>query len=167
MSLRNSLVWALALMPASAFASDGLDSGDTAWMLTATALVLFMTLPGLALFYSGLVRNRNVLSVMMQCFAIGCAASLVWVIAGYTLTFGEGALLGGLTGGLGKAFLAGVGADSMSGTIPETVFVMFQMTFAIITPALIVGAFAERIRFSSMLLFCMLWLLLVYVPVAH
>jgi Amt family ammonium transporter len=136
-------------------------------MLTATALVLFMTLPGLALFYSGLVRNRNVLSVMMQCFAIGCAASLVWVIAGYTLTFGEGALLGGLTGGLGKAFLAGVGADSMSGTIPETVFVMFQMTFAIITPALIVGAFAERIRFSSMLLFCMLWLLLVYVPVAH
>ena len=167
MNLRNSLVGILALMPASALASDGLDSGDTAWMLTSTALVLFMTLPGLALFYSGLVRNRNVLSVMMQCFAIGCAASLVWVIAGYTLTFGEGALLGGLTGGLGKAFLTGVGADSMSGTIPETVFVMFQMTFAIITPALIVGAFAERIRFSSMLLFCMLWLLLVYVPVAH
>ena len=154
-------------MPVSASASDGLDSGDTAWMLTSTALVLFMTLPGLALFYSGLVRNRNVLSVMMQCFAIGCCASLVWVIAGYTLTFGDGELLGGLTGGLGKAFLAGVGADSVSGTIPETVFVMFQMTFAIITPALIVGAFAERIRFSSMLLFCMLWLLLVYVPVAH
>ncbi len=154
-------------MPASVVASEGLDSGDTAWMLTATALVLFMTLPGLALFYSGLVRNRNVLSVMMQCFAIGCAASLVWVIAGYTLTFGDGALLGGLTGGLDKAFLAGVGADSVVGTIPETVFVMFQMTFAIITPALIVGAFAERIRFSSMLLFCMLWLLLVYVPVAH
>ena len=167
MNFRNSVASIIALMPASALASDALDSGDTAWMLTSTALVLFMTLPGLALFYSGLVRNRNVLSVMMQCFAIGCAASLVWVIAGYTLTFGEGALLGGLTGGLGKAFLAGVGADSMSGTIPETVFIMFQMTFAIITPALIVGAFAERIRFSSMLLFCMLWLLLVYVPVAH
>ena len=167
MNLRNSLICILPLMPASVVASEGLDSGDTAWMLTATALVLFMTLPGLALFYSGLVRNRNVLSVMMQCFAIGCAASLVWVIAGYTLTFGDGALLGGLTGGLGKAFLAGVGADSVVGTIPETVFVMFQMTFAIITPALIVGAFAERIRFSSMLLFCMLWLLLVYVPVAH
>ncbi len=167
MNLRNNLLFSLALMPAPALATDGLDSGDTAWMLTATALVLFMTLPGLALFYSGLVRNRNVLSVMMQCFAIGCAASLVWVIVGYTLTFGDGALLGGLTGGLGKAFLAGVGADSMSGTIPETVFIMFQMTFAIITPALIVGAFAERIRFSSMLLFCMLWLLLVYVPVAH
>ena len=167
MNFRNSVASIIALMPASALASDALDSGDTAWMLTSTALVLFMTLPGLALFYSGLVRNRNVLSVMMQCFSIGCAASLVWVIAGYTLTFGEGALLGGLTGGLGKAFLAGVGADSMSGTIPETVFIMFQMTFAIITPALIVGAFAERIRFSSMLLFCMLWLLLVYVPVAH
>ena len=167
MNLRSSLISILAFFPASALAMDGIDSGDTAWMLTSTALVLFMTLPGLALFYSGLVRNRNVLSVMMQCFAIGCAASLVWVIAGYTLTFGDGALLGGLTGGLGKAFLSGVGADSVSGTIPETVFVMFQMTFAIITPALIVGAFAERIRFSSMLLFCMLWLLLVYVPVAH
>jgi len=166
MNLKKILVLMFALLPASALA-DGIDSGDTAWMLTSTALVLFMTLPGLALFYSGLVRNRNVLSVMMQCFAIACAASLVWVIAGYTLTFGDGALLGGLTGGMGKAFLAGVAADSVSGTIPESVFVMFQMTFAIITPALIVGAFAERIRFSSMLLFCMLWLLLVYVPVAH
>ncbi|MFQ6006206.1 MAG: ammonium transporter [Woeseia sp.] len=155
------------LIPASAPASGGIDSGDTAWMLTSTALVLFMTLPGLALFYSGLVRNRNVLSVMMQCFSIGCAASLLWVIAGYTLSFGDGQLLGGLTAGLGKAFLKGVGTDSVSGTIPETVFVMFQMTFAIITPALIVGAFAERIRFSSMLVFCMLWLLFVYVPVAH
>ncbi len=167
MKIRKFLICCLPLIPASAIASEGIDSGDTAWMLTATALVLFMTLPGLVLFYSGLVRNRNVLSVMMQCFAIGCAASLVWVIAGYTLAFGDGSLLGGLTGGLGKAFLAGVGPDSVSGTIPETVFVMFQMTFAIITPALIVGAFAERIRFSSMLLFCMLWLLCVYVPVAH
>jgi Amt family ammonium transporter len=157
----------LILLPGLSFAADGLDSGDTAWMLTATALVLFMTLPGLALFYSGLVRNRNVLSVMMQCFAIACAASLLWVIAGYSLTFGEGSLFGGLTGGLGRAFLSGVTTDSMSGTIPETVFVMFQMTFAIITPALIVGAFAERMRFSAMLLFCLLWLLLVYVPVAH
>lgn len=167
MKFRASLVLMSAFFPVSALAADGLDSGDTAWMLTSTVLVLFMTLPGLALFYSGLVRNRNVLSVMMQCFAIACAASLVWVIAGYTLAFGDGALLGGLTGGLGKAFLAGVRADSVTGTIPETVFVMFQMTFAIITPALIVGAFAERIRFSAMLMFCMLWLLLVYVPVAH
>jgi len=157
----------LTFMPAVSFAADGLDSGDTAWMLTSTALVLFMTLPGLALFYSGLVGNRNVLSVMMQCFAIACAASLLWVVVGYTLTFGQGSMFGGLTGGLGQSFLSGVTADSMSGTIPETVFVMFQMTFAIITPALIVGAFAERIRFSAMLLFCMLWLLLVYVPVAH
>ncbi|MDH3350604.1 MAG: ammonium transporter [Gammaproteobacteria bacterium] len=155
------------LVPGLTFAADGLDSGDTAWMLTATALVLFMTLPGLALFYSGLVRNRNVLSVMMQCFTIACAASLLWVIAGYSLIFGEGSLFGGLTGGLDQAFLSGVTSDSLSGTIPETVFVMFQMTFAIITPALIVGAFAERIRFSAMLLFCLLWLMLVYVPVAH
>jgi Amt family ammonium transporter len=167
MKLRNCVISMSALLPASALASDGLDSGDTAWMLTSTALVLFMTLPGLALFYSGLVRNRNVLSVMMQCFAIACAASLLWIIAGYTLAFGDGQILGGLAGGLGKSFLAGVTADSVSGTIPETVFVMFQMTFAIITPALIVGAFAERIRFSAMLMFCMLWLLLVYVPVAH
>ncbi|MDH3434469.1 MAG: ammonia channel protein, partial [Gammaproteobacteria bacterium] len=127
------------LVPGLTFAADGLDSGDTAWMLTATALVLFMTLPGLALFYSGLVRNRNVLSVMMQCFTIACAASLLWVIAGYSLIFGEGSLFGGLTGGLDQAFLSGVTSDSLSGTIPETVFVMFQMTFAIITPALIVG----------------------------
>ncbi len=157
----------MLLLPCSAWASGDIDSGDTAWMLTATALVLFMTLPGLALFYSGLVRNRNVLSVMMQCFAIACAASIIWVLVGYTMTFGEGSFLGGLTGGFGKTFLAGVSADSTSGTIPETVFVMFQMTFAIITPALIVGAFAERIRFAPMLLFSMAWLLLVYVPVAH
>jgi len=163
----TSTILMLTFMPAVSFAADGLDSGDTAWMLTSTALVLFMTLPGLALFYSGLVGNRNVLSVMMQCFAIACAASLLWVVVGYTLTFGQGSMFGGLTGGLGQSFLSGVTADSMSGTIPETVFVMFQMTFAIITPALIVGAFAERIRFSAMLLFCMLWLLLVYVPVAH
>ncbi len=157
----------LCLLPAAVLAADSLDSGDTAWMLTSTVLVLFMTLPGLALFYSGLVRNRNVLSVLMQCFAIACSASLVWVVAGYTLTFGEGSTLGGLYGGGGKMLLSGVSADSLSGTIPETVFIMFQMTFAIITPALIIGGFAERIRFSSMLLFSMLWLLFVYVPVAH
>lgn len=167
MSLLVKAIFLLMALPGAAFAADGLDTGDTAWMLTSTALVLFMTLPGLALFYSGLVGNRNVLSVMMQCFAIACGASVLWMIVGYTLTFGEGSMFGGLTAGLGQSFLAGVTTESMSGTIPETVFVMFQMTFAIITPALIVGAFAERIRFSAMLLFCMLWLLLVYVPVAH
>jgi Amt family ammonium transporter len=167
MKVARSFLFFAALLPVPALAVDGLDTGDTAWMLTATALVLFMTLPGLALFYSGLVRNRNVLSVMMQCFAIACGASLVWVIAGYTLTFGEGATLGGLFGGLDSLFLAGLTTDSMSGSIPETVFVMFQMTFAIITPALVVGGFAERVRFAPMFLFSMLWLLLVYVPVAH
>ncbi len=166
-TFRKNILAIALFLPGLAFADNGLDSGDTAWMLTATALVLFMTLPGLALFYSGLVRTRNVLSVMMQCFAIACGASLIWVIAGYSLTFGEGSLLGGLSGGLGKSFLSGVTVDSMSGTIPESVFVMFQMTFAIITPALIVGAFAERTRFAPMFIFSMLWLVLVYVPVAH
>jgi Amt family ammonium transporter len=163
----TSALLLIILLPVTAFGADGLDSGDTAWILTSTALVLFMTLPGLALFYSGLVGNRNVLSVMMQCFAIACGASLLWVVAGYSQVFGEGTLFGGITGGLGQAFLAGITTESMSGTIPETVFVMFQMTFAIITPALIVGAFAERMRFSAMLLFCLTWLMLVYVPVAH
>ncbi len=150
-----------------AHAEAGLDSGDTAWMLTATALVLFMTLPGLALFYSGLVRSRNVLSVLMQCFAIACLASVLWVLIGYTLTFGEGGALPGLIGGLEKALLAGVGPDSLTGSIPETVFLMFQLTFAVITPALVVGAFAERMRFVAMCWFSALWLLLVYVPIAH
>ncbi|NCF51148.1 ammonium transporter [Gammaproteobacteria bacterium] len=167
MNIRTNFLLLAVLLPGSARAAGELDSGDTAWMLTSTALVLFMTLPGLALFYSGLVRNRNVLSVMMQCFAIACAASVLWVLVGYTLVFGDGSSLGGLTGGFGKALLAGVAADSVSGTIPETVFVMFQMTFAIITPALIVGAFAERVRFAPMLVFSLAWLLLVYVPVAH
>jgi Amt family ammonium transporter len=167
MTFRKNILAITVFLPGLAFADNGLDSGDTAWMLTATALVLFMTLPGLALFYSGLVRTRNVLSVMMQCFAIACGASLVWVIAGYSLAFGEGSLLGGVFGGLGKSFLSGVTVDSMSGTIPESVFIMFQMTFAIITPALIIGAFAERTRFAPMFVFSMLWLLLVYVPVAH
>ena len=151
------------LLPTLAVA-DELDKGDTAWILTSTALVLFMTLPGLALFYGGLVRTRNVLSVLMQCFAIACMVTVLWVICGYGMAFG--ATAGGFVGG-GGLFLAGVSADSMSGTIPETVFVMFQLTFAIITPALIVGGFAERMRFTAMMLFSGLWLLLVYIPIAH
>ena len=157
------LTFLLIVIPTAAFAA-GVDSGDTAWMLTATALVLFMTLPGLALFYGGLVGTKNVLSVLMQCFAIACMVSLLWVSIGYSLAFaGDGSVVGGL----GKLFLSGVGIDAVKGTMPETVFVMFQMTFAIITPALVVGAFAERMRFSSMLLFTALWLLLVYAPVTH
>lgn len=157
------LIFLLIVVPTAAVAAE-VDSGDTAWMLTATALVLFMTLPGLALFYGGLVGTKNVLSVLMQCFAIACMASLLWVCIGYSLAFvGDGSVIGGF----GKLFLSGVGIDAVNGTIPETVFVMFQMTFAIITPALVVGAFAERMRFSSMLLFTALWLLLVYVPVTH
>jgi Amt family ammonium transporter len=158
-----SLVW-----PAIA-SSQTIDSGDTAWMLTSTALVLFMTLPGLALFYAGLVRRRNVLSVLMQCFAIACVMSVLWVVCGYSLAFGE-STAGGLVGGLSLAWLNGISFDTPSNilpTIPSTVFVMFQMTFAIITPALIVGAFAERMRFSAMLLFTSLWMLIVYAPVAH
>jgi|ETNmetMinimDraft_12_1059888.scaffolds.fasta_scaffold00154_27 Amt family ammonium transporter len=141
-----------------------LDTGDTAWMLTSTVLVLFMTIPGLSLFYAGLVRTKNVLSVMMQCFAITSLMTVLWVLFGYSIAFGEG---GALWGGLGKAFLKGVGVDSLSGTIPETVFVCFQMTFAIITPALIVGAFAERMKFSAVMLFMGLWVLIVYAPVCH
>ena len=118
-----------------------LDSGDTAWMITATALVLFMTIPGLALFYGGLVRAKNILSVLMQCFTITALMTILWVVAGYTISFGEG---GAFMGGFGKAFLNGVGPDALSGTIPEILFAMFQLTFAIITPALIIGAFAER-----------------------
>jgi Amt family ammonium transporter len=141
-----------------------LDSGDTAWMLTSTALVLFMTIPGLSLFYAGMVRAKNVLSVMMQCFAITCLITVLWVIYVYSIAFGgDGTYIGGLS----KAFMAGVGVDTMSGSIPETVFSMFQLTFAVITPALIVGAFAERMKFSSMLVFMTLWVTIVYGPVAH
>jgi Amt family ammonium transporter len=154
----------LALLPGAALA-EGLDSGDTAWMLTSTVLVLFMTLPGLALFYGGLVRTKNVLSVLMQCFAIACMASILWVIVGYTMAFGPDG--SAWLGGFGKLFLNGVTKDSLSGTYPETVFVMFQMTFAIVTPALIIGGFAERMRFSAMMVFSALWLLLVYAPVTY
>jgi Amt family ammonium transporter len=152
------------LLPGVAMA-DSLDTGDTAWMLTATALVLFMTLPGLALFYGGLVRTKNVLSVLMQCFAIACMASILWVLVGYTMAFGPDG--SPWLGGFGKALLNGVSKDSLSGTFPETVFIMFQMTFAIITPALIIGGFAERMRFSAMMVFSALWLLLVYAPVTY
>jgi ammonium transporter, Amt family len=144
-----------------------LDAANTAWMITASVLVLLMTLPGLALFYAGLVRAKNVLSVLMQCFAITCVVTLAWVVAGYSLAFGDGGTLNGWYGGWDKSFLAGVAVASLKGSIPETVFAMFQMTFAIITPALVVGAYAERVKFSGMLLFSLLWLILVYCPVAH
>ncbi|MDA8851841.1 ammonium transporter [Hyphomicrobiales bacterium] len=141
-----------------------LDTGNTAWILTSTALVLFMTLPGLALFYAGLVKSKNLLSVLMQCIAIACLASLIWLGVGYSMAFSDGSPW---VGGLQKAFLSGVERDSLSGDIPETVFFMFQMTFAIITPALMVGAYVERIKFSAVLLFSGLWLIAVYAPVTH
>ena len=156
----------LLLLPVMAQA-DTLDSGDTAWILTSTALVLFMTLPGLALFYGGLVRAKNVLSVLMQCFVIACVVSVLWVIYGYSIAFGDGGSMNAWFGGFDNAFLANVTRDSLSGTLPESVFVMFQMTFAIITPALIVGGFAERMKFSSMLLFSIIWVSVVYFPVCH
>lgn len=149
---------------APAYAEDALSSGDTAWILTATALVLFMTIPGLSLFYAGLVRSKNVLSVLMQCFVITCLVTILWLVAGYSLAFSEG---GPFIGGLSKVFFAGVGEDALSGTIPESAFALFQLTFAIITPALVVGGFAERMRFGAVLLFSAMWLLLVYVPVCH
>ncbi len=138
---------------------------DTAWILVATALVLFMTLPGLALFYGGLVRSRNVLSVFMHCYAIACLMSILWLAFGYTIAFGSGGT--GIWGGLDKAFLSGVTSDSLSGTLPEVLFFAFQMTFAIITPALIVGAYVERVNFAFVLTFSALWMLLCYAPVVH
>jgi Amt family ammonium transporter len=164
---------AAALVPAAARAADGVDSGDTAWMLTATALVLFMTIPGLALFYAGLVRTKNVLSVLMQCFALTALITLLWLIDGYSLAFATTGMEKGVTnlhsfiGDFSKAFLRGVDANSVSGRIPEVLFFCYQMTFAIITPALIVGTFAERMKFSAMLVFSTVWLFLVYVPICH
>ena len=144
------------------------DTGHTAWMLTATALVLFMTIPGLSLFYAGLVRAKNVLSVLMQCFAITGLMSLLWFVAGYSIAFGtDGVEPGAYIGDMGNLFLANVSLDSVRNGIPETLVVMFQMTFAVITPALIVGGFAERMKFSAMLLFSAAWMLLVYAPVCH
>ncbi len=155
----------LLMQSTAGFAQDAaIDTGNTAWMLTASALVLFMTLPGLALFYGGLVRVKNILSVLMQCFAIACLVSILWLIAGYSLSFGEG---NAWIGDMNLAFMAGIKEESMAGDIPLSLHAMYQMTFAIITPALIVGAFAERMKFSSMLLFSALWLFAVYIPVCH
>ena len=156
----------LCMLPGLASA-DGVDTGDTAWMIVATVLVLFMTIPGLSLFYAGMVRSKNVLSVLVQCFAITALMSVLWVVYGYSFAFGDGGSLNWFFGGFEKMFLAGVTVDSVSGTIPETVFMTFQMTFAIITPALIVGAFAERIKFSAVLWFMTIWLTIVYTPVCH
>jgi Amt family ammonium transporter len=163
---------AVAAAPAAAPAPT-LNTGDTAWMLTSVALVLFMTIPGLALFYAGMVRSKNVLSVMMQCFAITALISVLWALYGYSLAFSTGGMAKGVTnlfsfvGNLDKAFLKGMTVESLQGTIPETVFMTFQMTFAIITPALIVGAFAERMKFSAMLIFMGVWFTVVYAPIAH
>lgn len=155
----------LLFVPGVCFA-DELSAGDTAWLITATALVLFMTIPGLSLFYAGLVRAKNVLSVLMQCFTITCLISVLWLAYVYGLAFGDGGSLNKLVG-IGKFFMTGIGRETLSGTIPETVFSMFQLTFAIITPALIVGGFAERMKFSAMLWFSVLWVTLVYGPICH
>ncbi len=160
------LVLLISTLSTQVFA-DELNAANTSWIMTSTALVLFMTIPGLALFYGGLVRSKNVLSVLMQCFAVTCVASIIWFAVGYSLAFGDGGSMNAWIGNLDNVFLAKLGEDSMAGDIPESVFAMFQMTFAIITPALIVGAFAERMRFSAMLLFSALWLIAVYVPITH
>jgi Amt family ammonium transporter len=147
--------------------ADELNAANTSWILTSTALVLFMTIPGLSLFYGGLVRSKNVLSVLMQCFAITCLASIIWFAFGYSLAFGDGGSMNAWIGNLDNILMGNIKEDSMAGDIPESVFALFQMTFAVITPALIVGAFAERMRFSAMLLFSALWLIAVYSPVTH
>jgi len=154
----------LLLLPGLALADDALSGPNTSWILTSTALVLFMTLPGLALFYGGLVRSKNVLSVLMQCFAIAGVSSILWLVVGYSLAFGEG---NAWIGDFSRVMMSGVGRESVSGDIPEALFMLFQMTFAIITPALIIGGFAERMKFSAVLLFSALWLLAVYVPITH
>ena len=164
--LMASVITLILLLPSMAIAEEVpiLSSGDTAWMLTATALVLFMTIPGLSLFYGGMVRSKNILSVLMQCFAITSLMTILWVVYAYSIAFGGD---GPFWGGLSKMFLAGVGVDSLRGTIPETVFMVFQMTFGIIAPALMVGAFAERMKFSAMLIFMTIWMTLVYAPICH
>ncbi len=155
----------LLAFPSLAQAQDGLNTGDTAWILTSTALVLFMTIPALALFYGGLVRTKNVLSVLMQCLVLTAAMSVLWVVVGYSLAFAEGnAIIGSA---FDKILMLGIGPEALTGSIPELLFAAFQMTFAVITPALIVGAFAERMRFSAMLIFSALWLLVVYAPICH
>ena len=164
---KSLLLVGLALTSAGVCAAEeAINGANTSWILTSTALVLFMTIPGLALFYSGLVRHKNVLSVLMQCFAITCLVSILWMVVAYGLAFGDGGNANSLVGG-GKMFMDGIGLNSVSGDIPETVFFMFQMTFAIITPALVVGGFAERMKFSAVLWFTALWLVLVYAPICH
>ena len=164
---RLALLAITALASTTASAQD-LNQADTAWILTATALVLFMTIPGLSLFYGGLVRVKNVLSVLMQCFALTCLMSLLWFAVGYTIAFGsDGVEQGAFIGDFGNVFFASMTMDSLNGSIPSTLFAIFQMTFAIITPALIVGGFAERMRFSAMLMFSAIWLIVVYAPVCH
>ena len=158
------LVGSLCALAEPALAADELNSGDTAWMLTSSLLVLMMTIPGIALFYGGMVRKKNVLATLMQSFAVCCMATIIWMVIGYSLAFsGDGPFVGDL----GQLFLKGMGVGSMSGTIPESVFMMFQMTFAIITPALITGAVAERIKFSSLMVFLGIWQIIVYAPVCH
>jgi len=144
-----------------------LDSGDTAWMLTSTVLVLMMTIPGVALFYGGMVRKKNVLATAVQSFAVTCVMTILWMIIGYSLAFTDGGGMNAYVGGLDKVLLRGITVGSLSGTVPETVFMTFQMTFAIITPALITGALADRMKFSSLLVFLSLWMLLVYAPITH
>ena len=161
----NSL-WLLFFFPEFAWA-DQLNQSNTAWVLTSTALVLFMTLPGLSLFYAGLVRSKNALSVLMQCFAITCIVSILWLAGVYSLIYADGGDWQKLIGGTSKVFMPDLGTETLTGDIPETVYFMFQMTFAIITPALIVGGFAERMKFSAMLWFSALWLLIVYLPICH
>ncbi|AFT68075.1 MAG: Amt family ammonium transporter [Cycloclasticus pugetii] len=159
----SCLFLSLLFLPTLASAEE-LNGANTAWILTSTALVLFMTIPGLSMFYAGLVRTKNVLSVFMQCFMITCVSSVLWLIVGYSLAFGEG---NAWIGDLSRVMFSGISRETLSGDIPEALFAMFQMTFAVITPALIVGAFAERMKFSAMLLFSAIWLLVVYVPVTH
>ena len=163
------LIGLFLMLPGLALAADAptLNAGNTAWILTATALVLFMTLPGLALFYGGLVRSKNVLSILMACFAIAGGVSVLWLLGLYSLTFSDGGAVQDWIGGISKIAFAGMNRESLQGDIPEGLFAAFQMTFAIITPALIIGAFAERVKFSATLIFCLLWTLAVYVPVAH
>jgi ammonium transporter, Amt family len=159
--LLGTVLSAIVPSDAAAQATAKMDGANTAWILTSTALVLFMTLPGLALFYGGLVRAKNILSVLMNCFAIACLASVLWLVIVYSLAFSDGGAANQWIGGLDKMFLVGVGTDALTGDIPETVFFMFQMTFAVITPALIVGAYPERIKFMPVLLFSGLWLIFV------
>lgn len=169
LAVTSTLAALLAMFAAPAFAQDEpkLSAGDTAWMLTSTALVLMMTIPGLALFYGGMVRKKNVLATVMQSFAVCCLMSVLWMMVGYSLAFTDGGGMNAYVGGLSKAFLAGIEKDTLSGTIPESVFMTFQMTFAIITPALVCGAIADRMKFSALLLFLGVWVLIVYAPITH